>query len=135
LDWIETLLNDEKVFPSHNSFPKDYEENVSKIMTKILRIYAHIFYEHFREIQKLEMDKQLNIHLKHFVAFVYHFDLVSLKELDVLKDWCQTHLNIDITKKKKKIVKVSSGKDSASLTLDGICIIFLTSSVFCTGNF
>lgn len=117
LDWIESQLNDEKLFPTSEPFPRNYQKVVSKIMTKILRIYAHIVYEHFRDLKKMEMDKQLNLSLKHFMAFVYTFDLVSPAELEVFKDWSLSHLNIDILKKKKK-VGTKGASDYSSLTVN-----------------
>jgi MOB kinase activator 1 len=50
---------------------------VSKMMSRIFRIYAHIMHEHFKQIKLIGQDKQLNMTFKHFFAFCYNFELLK----------------------------------------------------------
>eukprot|EP01080_Neovahlkampfia_damariscottae_P002862 gene2862-4705_t len=100
LDYVEKKLNE---FPiDSNEFPKDYKKTVSKIFSRILRIYAHILHQHFDTLKELSIEKQTNMSLKHFFAFAYTFELISITELEALKDWALNYLNLNIKSKSKR---------------------------------
>eukprot|EP01027_Heterolobosea_sp_BB2_P010227 GEZU01015030.1.p1 GENE.GEZU01015030.1~~GEZU01015030.1.p1 ORF type:complete len:224 (+),score=60.41 GEZU01015030.1:218-889(+) len=88
MDWIEEQLNDEQTFPSQVStpFPKNFKSTVSTIFKRLFRVYAHIYYQHFRKIQALGEEAHLNTAFRHFIMFVFEFDLIQPKELVPLKD-------------------------------------------------
>jgi MOB kinase activator 1 len=50
MDWIQALLDNEKIFPSRTDvpFPKHFESVVKQIFKKLFRVYAHIYYSHFQ---------------------------------------------------------------------------------------
>ena len=88
MSWIESQLNDERIFPSEdrNPYPPDFEEKVKNIFRRLFRIYAHIYYSHFAKIRELQEESHLNTGFKHFMLFVWEFDLVSKEELNPLFD-------------------------------------------------
>jgi MOB kinase activator 1 len=85
--WIEDQINDDKVFPSaQGEFPKNFVAVVKNIFKRLFRVYAHIYYSHFAKIQALGEEAHLNTCFKHFVLFVFEFDLIDKKELAPMKE-------------------------------------------------
>ncbi len=66
-------------------FKDDFKEEIKNIFKRMFRVYAHIYYSHYKDAQKLQVDRHLNTAFKHFVLFVLEFDLVDKKELQPLK--------------------------------------------------
>lgn len=62
------------------------------MFTKMFRIFAHVMHSHFRHIKELGFVDQVNMNLKYFVCFVLEFELVSTKELEVMRDWILAEL-------------------------------------------
>ena len=44
------------------------------------RVYAHIYYCHFERMGQLGAEPHLNTCFKHYMYFVYEFDLIPRKE-------------------------------------------------------
>jgi hypothetical protein len=53
-------------------------------------------HQHFDTLQELNLQKQTNLHLKHFFAFAYTFDLISLSEMEALSGWALNYLNLNL---------------------------------------
>ena len=87
MSWVENQINDERLFPSEdrNPYPADFESIVRNIFKRLFRIYAHVYYSHFTQIQSLHEEAHLNTAFKHFMLFVWEFDLVSPEELEPLR--------------------------------------------------
>jgi len=87
-EWIGSIINDENVFPTDPDipFPDDYDKIVSRVFTRLLRLFAHIYYAHFTYCQKYETEAYLNGLFKHFNLFVVSYKLVDDKEFVPLKD-------------------------------------------------
>lgn len=88
MTWIESLVNDEKIFPSSVDvpFPKNFKDIVKNIFKRLFRVYAHIYFSHFSKIQALGEEAHLNTAFKHFCLFVFEFDLIDKKELAPMRD-------------------------------------------------
>lgn len=67
---------------SYNLFRKV----TNKILSRLFRIYAHLYHHHIKDFVKLDCEAHLNTCLKHFYYFVKEFKLVSDKEMKPLKD-------------------------------------------------
>lgn len=52
MEWIEALLDDERVFPVSAGvpFPQDFQAIISKIFRRLFRVYAHIYHSHFNQV-------------------------------------------------------------------------------------
>lgn len=86
-NWIEMLLDDEKVFPSDPKvpFPKEFRATVSKMFCRLFRIYAHLYYNHLKDIEVAGAEPHLNTSFKHFVTFSKEFDLIPKEQYEPLK--------------------------------------------------
>lgn len=95
MDWIETQLDDEAIFPQrlgnfsftfwltndHDhvrfgflitqgaAFPPNFHDVVKTVLKRLFGVYAHIYHSHFHMIVKLKEEVHLNICFKHFVLF------------------------------------------------------------------
>ncbi|KHJ42301.1 Mob1/phocein family protein [Trichuris suis] len=88
MSWIQEKLDDEAVFPSKIGlpFPPNFVEVVRTVMKRLFRIYAHIYYQHFEDVERLKEEAHLNTSFKHFILFVKEFNLIEEKDLQPLQD-------------------------------------------------
>lgn len=89
MDWIENQLNDESIFPTDTSvpFPKTFKKSCENIFKRLFRVYAHIYCKHFDHIKSMGEDAHLNTAFKHFMHFIFEFNLVTGDELAPLKTY------------------------------------------------
>ncbi|KAE8699903.1 MOB kinase activator-like 1B [Hibiscus syriacus] len=71
MDWIESQLDDESIFPQKLGvpFPPNFKEVVKTIFKRLFRVYAHIYHSHFQKIVSLKEEAHLNTCFKHFILF------------------------------------------------------------------
>lgn len=67
------------VCPSGVPFPADFVERVRNIFKRLFRVYAHIYYCHFERMTALGAEPHLNTCFKHYMYFVFEFDLIPNK--------------------------------------------------------
>jgi MOB kinase activator 1 len=86
--WIEHQINDERLFPTEdrNPYPQNFCEIIKNIFRRLFRVYAHVYYSHFAKIRELQEESHLNTAFKHFMLFVWEFDLIGREELTPLND-------------------------------------------------
>ena len=87
MGWVQSLLDDENVFPQKAGapFPSTFMKTVRMIFRRLFRVYAHIYYTHFREIVVLGEELHLNTSFQHFIYFVQEFNLVDPRDLSLLQ--------------------------------------------------
>ncbi|KAG9128322.1 DNA polymerase zeta [Ceratobasidium sp. 392] len=83
MNWVQGLLDDEKVFPNKIGvpFPRNFQSTVKTIVRRLFRVYAHLYSHHFEQIAALGIEAHLNTSYRHFFLFINEFDLVDKKEL------------------------------------------------------
>ncbi|KAM7507348.1 hypothetical protein LguiA_017801 [Lonicera macranthoides] len=88
MDWIESQLDDESLFPQRLGapFPPNFREVVKTIFKRLFRVYAHIYHSHFQKIVSLKEEAHLNTCFKHFILFTCEFGLIDKKELAPLQE-------------------------------------------------
>ncbi|XP_068247762.1 MOB kinase activator-like 3 isoform X1 [Palaemon carinicauda] len=88
MDWIEKQINDEHMFPVTVDvpFPKSFNRLCKKILTRLFRVFVHVYIHHFDRIVAIGAEAHVNTCYKHFYYFITHFDLVNRKEFEPLKD-------------------------------------------------
>jgi len=88
MDWIETQLDEETIFPQKLGapFPPNFRDVVKTIFKRLFRVYAHIYHSHFQMIVKLKEEAHLNTCFKHFTLFTLEFRLIDRAELAPLNE-------------------------------------------------
>jgi MOB kinase activator 1 len=62
-------------------------ERVQNIFKRLFRVYAHIYYCHFERMSSLGAEPHLNTCFKHYMYFVYEFNLIpNRQELQPLQE-------------------------------------------------
>jgi MOB kinase activator 1 len=59
---------------------------VKSIFTRMFRIFAIIYTHHFSKLEELGAVAHLNTSFKHYLFFIWEFDLVESREIDALRD-------------------------------------------------
>ncbi|KAJ8686291.1 hypothetical protein QAD02_022085 [Eretmocerus hayati] len=88
MDWIEMQINDESLFPTTTDvpFPKTFVPLCRKILTRLFRVFVHVYIHHFDRIIALQAEPHVNTCYKHFFYFVTEFNLINQKELEPLAE-------------------------------------------------
>ena len=88
MNWIESLLDDETIFPSQidHPFPKNFQQVIKNIMKRLFRIYAHCYYHHMDNFEQLGALAHLNTSFKQFIFFNNEFNLIPTEQLEPLKE-------------------------------------------------
>jgi len=86
--WIENIVNDENIFPVKVGvpFPRSFQNTCKKILTRLHRVFVHVYIHHFDRVQSMGAEAHINACYKHFFYFVNHFKLVDKRELEPLKE-------------------------------------------------
>uniref|UniRef100_A0A4W3GQS6 MOB kinase activator 3C n=1 Tax=Callorhinchus milii TaxID=7868 RepID=A0A4W3GQS6_CALMI len=86
MDWIETLINNEENFPTRVGvpFPKNFQQLCKKILTRLFRVFVHVYIHHFDRLTTMGAEAHVNTCYKHFYYFVTEFDLINERELEPL---------------------------------------------------
>ena len=87
MTWVQHIIDDERVFPQKAGapFPDTFAATVRAVFKRLFRVYAHVYYSHFREVVALGEEAHLNTSLMHFVLFAREFRLVDKQELAPLQ--------------------------------------------------
>eukprot|EP00019_Armaparvus_languidus_P001826 CAMPEP_0168591884 /NCGR_PEP_ID=MMETSP0420-20121227/7390_1 /TAXON_ID=498008 /ORGANISM="Pessonella sp." /LENGTH=217 /DNA_ID=CAMNT_0008627741 /DNA_START=52 /DNA_END=702 /DNA_ORIENTATION=- len=81
VNWISQQLDDEKIFPAVGAFPKNFKDVLKKILSRMFRVYAHLYHSHWDKIKALGADAHLNTCFKHFYYFTAEFGMIREEEL------------------------------------------------------
>ena len=104
MDWVESQINDENVrqsqlyeivfknyfqlFPVTTDipFPKTFQPQCKKILTRLYRVFVHVYVHHFDRIMSIGAEPHVNTCYKHFYYFVTEFQLINEKEFAPLQE-------------------------------------------------
>jgi hypothetical protein len=59
------------------------------IYTRLFRVYAIVYYHHYLQLEQSGAVSHLNTSFKHFLFFVWEYDMVPEAEQDALKEIIQ----------------------------------------------
>nr|ACO10738.1 Mps one binder kinase activator-like 3 [Caligus rogercresseyi] len=87
MDWIEAQINDESSFPITRDvpFPKSFLASCKKIITRLYRVFVHVYVHHFDRLLSIGAEPHVNSCYKHFYYFSVEFALIPDKEFEPLK--------------------------------------------------
>jgi hypothetical protein len=88
MGWIESNINDNNIFPTQigTPFPKAFLPTCKKILTRLYRVFVHVYIHHFDKIVAIGAEAHVNTCYKHYYYFVTEFKLVDQKEFEPLKE-------------------------------------------------
>jgi len=86
MSWVSSTLDDVSIFPQSGKFPKTFLPIVKKIWKRLARVYFHIYYHHWKQIEALNAESHVNTCLKHFFYFSSAFQLVSDEDLEPMSE-------------------------------------------------
>jgi len=88
MDWIEGQVNDAAIFPLTDDvpFPKNFGSVCKKILTRLYRVFVHVYVHHFDRLMSIGAEPHVNTCYKHFYYFVTEFSLINDKEFEPLKE-------------------------------------------------
>ncbi|XP_064599732.1 MOB kinase activator 3B-like [Liolophura sinensis] len=88
MEWVERQINTEEIFPVKVGvpFPRNYLQVVKKILTRLFRVFVHVYIHHFDKLVTIGAEAHVNTCYKHFYYFVTEHNLVDKKELEPLKE-------------------------------------------------
>ena len=81
MEWIETQINNEAIFPVTTDvpFPKTFASVCKKILTRLYRVFVHVYVHHFDRLMQIGAEPHVNTCYKHFYYFVIEFGLMHEK--------------------------------------------------------
>jgi len=90
-EWVDQQIHDENIFPTdcEVEFPKNFKEICMKILSRMYRVFVHVYIHHFdkiKEMDHLNAEAHLNTLFKHFYFFVTEFNLLSERDLEPLAE-------------------------------------------------
>lgn len=111
MTWVEEVTNNDAVFPTSpdTPFPKNFMATIKQIFTRMFRIFAIIYTQHYNRIEELGACAHLNTSCKHFLFFVWEFKLLADVELDALPSTLTNEIR---AKYNETIPKPSTGSSS-----------------------
>nr|XP_014342446.1 PREDICTED: MOB kinase activator 3C [Latimeria chalumnae] len=126
MDWIETLINNEDIFPTRVGvpFPKNFQQVCKKILTRLFRVFVHVYIHHFDRVISMGAEAHVNTCYKHFYYFITEFSLTDHRELEPL-------VRIFFSLPRYPIKKMAMGVAQASLNRvssgrDQNCVLEIT---------
>ena len=121
--WVQNLLDDERIFPTEigTPFPPDFLDYIRNIFKRLFRVYAHIYYCHFERMGQLGAEPHLNTCFKHYMYFVYEFNLIPKRdELQPLQELIDKLLERDAAVQ-GSVIGSNGGSANARKTSEPIC--------------
>ncbi|GAB1605142.1 MOB kinase activator 3B-like isoform X1 [Argonauta hians] len=96
MDWVESQINEETIFPVTVGvpFPRNYLQIVKKIMTRLFRVFVHVYIHHFDKLIGIGAEAHGNTCYKHFYYFVTEHNLIDKRELQPLKEMSERICNL-----------------------------------------
>jgi MOB kinase activator 1 len=86
-EWIAAQIDDPKIFPEQGEFSKKFRPVVRKIITRMFRVYAHIYREHLDKIKELNAKEHVDKCFRHLYYFIDEFKLVKDIEFVPIQSW------------------------------------------------
>lgn len=65
-------------------FPKQFQQVCTKILTRLFRVFVHVYIHHFDSIINMGAEAHVNTCYKHFYYFIREFSLIDHRELEPL---------------------------------------------------
>lgn len=86
IQWVTDQLNDETIFPKKIDlgFSRTFKACTEHIFSKLFRVYAIVYSNHFDKVEKAGAAAHLNTSFKYFLYYAWEFSLLDPKEFKAL---------------------------------------------------
>ncbi|KAF8582830.1 hypothetical protein K439DRAFT_121036 [Ramaria rubella] len=83
MTWLQNLLDDDAVFPTKfgQDFQPTFPSTTKHMYRQMLRVFAHIYHAHYRDILHLRSEPHFNSLFAHFLAFGREYELLEIKDV------------------------------------------------------
>lgn len=65
-------------------FPKNFQQVCKKILSRLFRVFVHVYIHHFDSICSMGAEAHINTCYKHYYYFISEFNLIENSELEPL---------------------------------------------------
>lgn len=65
-------------------FPKNFQQVCKKILSRLFRVFVHVYIHHFDSICSMGAEAHINTCYKHYYYFISEFNLIDHSELEPL---------------------------------------------------
>lgn len=65
-------------------FPKNFQQVCKKILSRLFRVFVHVYIHHFDSICNMGAEAHINTCYKHYYYFISEFNLIDHSELEPL---------------------------------------------------
>eukprot|EP00026_Physarum_polycephalum_P019444 Phypoly_transcript_21463.p1 GENE.Phypoly_transcript_21463~~Phypoly_transcript_21463.p1 ORF type:complete len:127 (+),score=7.77 Phypoly_transcript_21463:50-382(+) len=79
--WISEQLEDPAIFPNYSNNSPMFLPTIKKIMTRIYRVYAHIYHCHWERVKAVGGEAHINKCFKHLCDFAVEYKLITSQEM------------------------------------------------------
>lgn len=86
--WADGILTDENFLPTKECapYPPAFRQGCVTVFKRFFRVYAHVYYHHYKQMCENGAGAHLNHMFKHFLFFIQRYELLPEQELEPLKD-------------------------------------------------
>jgi len=86
--WADGVMADESFLPTAElaPYPPTFRQGCKTIFKRFFRVYAHVYYHHYKQMSERGAAAHLNHLFKHFAFFVQTYDLLTPTDIEPLKD-------------------------------------------------
>ncbi|CAL6040916.1 Mob1-like_protein [Hexamita inflata] len=84
-DQITENLQNPKLFPITEPYPKDFLKYVKQMFRRLFRVFMHCYCSHFDLIYKSGMEQKLQYQIKYFAEFMKKYQLCEIEDLEPIK--------------------------------------------------
>lgn len=68
-----------------SGFPSSFFETSQKIFRQMVRVYAHLYWNHFEDVYHLGLERSMNSCFSHFVLTATELNLLERKDLEPMQ--------------------------------------------------
>ncbi|KAA8589996.1 hypothetical protein FQN60_013361 [Etheostoma spectabile] len=123
MDWIESLINNEDIFPTRVGvpFPKNFQQVCKKILSRLFRVFVHVYIHHFDSICSMGAEAHINTCYKHYYYFISEFNLIDHSELEpLLADMVRQSIMTELSLQEKSLAVGQVGQSCGGTQENGV---------------
>lgn len=87
-------------------FPKNFQQVCKKILSRLFRVFVHVYIHHFDSICSMGAEAHINTCYKHYYYFISEFNLIDHSELEPLvrHQMCECEVRMHVRKDQMEVL-------------------------------